>query len=158
MAHSYSSSGPGIVGITYLTAMFAIENMAKFSGGILLLDGLSTNTANNKEIRDCLSKINIEYCDWSDLTTPERQLFVLTLYTIYMTHAVNKKNISNEQASQTTSESMPPNKCKIDSCAQQSAQQNWNPQIQTTPRPQESSHLSHIEKNIVCLDQEFSDL
>jgi len=54
MACSNSSSGPGIVGITYSTTMFAIENMAKFSGGILLLDGLSTNTANNKEIRDCL--------------------------------------------------------------------------------------------------------
>jgi len=89
MALSNSSSGPGIVGVTYSTTMFAIENMAKFSGGILLLDGLSTNMANNKEIRDCLSEINIEYCDWSDLT--ERRLFVATLYTIYMTHAINKK-------------------------------------------------------------------
>jgi len=61
MAHSNSSRGPGIVGVTYLTAMFAIENMAKFSGSLLLLDGLSTNTENNKEIRDCLSEINIEY-------------------------------------------------------------------------------------------------
>jgi len=91
MACSNSSSGPGIVGVTYSTAMFAIENMAKFSGGILLLDGLSTNTANNKEIRDCSSKINIEYCDWSDLTMPERRLFVARLYTIYMTHTINKK-------------------------------------------------------------------
>jgi len=42
MACSNSSSGPGIVGITYLTAMFAIENMAQFSGGFLLLDGPTT--------------------------------------------------------------------------------------------------------------------
>jgi len=48
MAGSNSSNGPGIVGVTYSTTMFAIENMAKFSGGLLLLDGLSTNTANNK--------------------------------------------------------------------------------------------------------------
>jgi len=155
MALSNSSSGPGIVGVTYSTAMFAIENMAKFSGGILLLDGLSTNTANNKEIRDCLSEINIEYCDWSDLTTPERQLFVVTLYTIYMTHAVNKKNISNEQASQTTSESMPPNKI---------VQQTWNPQVQTNLQQQEitlgkkSNDLSHVKQNVVSLNQEFSDL
>jgi len=93
----------------YVTWYPPIENMAKFSGGILLLDGLSTNTANNKEIRDCLSEINIEYCDWSDLTTPERQLFVATLYTIYMTHAINKKNISSEQVSQNTSEGLLPN-------------------------------------------------
>jgi len=72
MACSNSSSEPGIVGIIYSTTMFAIENIAKFSGGILLLDGLSTNTAINKEIRDCLSKINIEYCDWSDLMMPKR--------------------------------------------------------------------------------------
>jgi len=82
MAHSNSSSGPGIVGVTYSATMLAIENVAKFSGGLLLLDGLSTNTANNKEIRDCLSEINIEYCDWSDLMMPERHLFVATLYTI----------------------------------------------------------------------------
>jgi len=96
-ARSNSSSGPGIVSVTYSTTMFAIENMAKFSGGILLLDGLSANTANNKEIRDYLSKINIECCDWSDLTTPERRLFVATLYTIYMTHAINKKNIGKSK-------------------------------------------------------------
>jgi len=82
MAHSNSSSGPGIVGVTYSATILAIENVAKFSGGLLLLDGLSTNTANNKEIRDCLSEINIEYCDWSDLMMPERHLFVATLCTI----------------------------------------------------------------------------
>jgi len=56
-----------------------------------------------------LSKINIEYCDWPDLTTPERQLFVATLYTIYMTHVINKKNLGSEQVSQTTSEGLPTN-------------------------------------------------
>jgi hypothetical protein len=141
MARSNSSSGPGIVGVTYSTAMFAIENMAKFSGGVLLLDGLSNNTANNKEIRDCLSEINIEYCDWSDLTTPERRLFVATLYTIYMTHAVNKKNMSNELERATTSESLPPNKS-----AQQTTQQTWNP-----PQPE-------VQQNVVSLNQEFPDL
>jgi len=128
MACSNSSSRPGIVGITYSTAMFAIENMAKFSGGLLLLDGLSTNTVNNKEIRDCLSEINIEYCNWSDLTTPKRCLFVTTLYTIYMTHAINKKNLGSEQANQITpSEGLPANLPPS-----QTAQQSWNPQIPTT--------------------------
>jgi len=37
MACSNSSSGPGIVGITYSTTMFAIENMAKFSGAYYCL-------------------------------------------------------------------------------------------------------------------------
>jgi len=117
---------------------------------------LSTNTANNKEIRDCLSKINIEYCDWSDLTTPERRLFVATLYTIYMMHAINKKNIGSEQANQITSESLLPNMCEIES---RTPQQNWNPQIQATPQPQEiACKISHVEQNVVHLDQEFSDL
>jgi len=77
-----------------------------------------------------------------------------------MMHAINKKNISSEQASQTTFESLPPNKCKIKSCPQR----NWNPQIQTTSQPQEiildkkSSDLSHVEQNVVRLNQEFSDL
>jgi len=148
MACSHSSSGPGIIGVTYSTTMFAIENMAKFSGGILLLDGLSTNTANNKEIRDCLSKINIEYCDWSDLTMPKRQLFVASLYTICMTHAISKKNIGNEQVSQTTSEGLPAN------LPPQTGQQSWNPQIPATPQPQEISHAH----NVARLDQEFADL
>jgi len=111
--------------------VFAIENMAKFSCSLLLLGGLSANTANNKEIRDCLSKINIEYCDWSDLTTPEWRLFVATLYTIYMTHAINKKNLGNEQANQTTtSEGLPGNLPPS-----QTAQQSLNPQILTNPQP-----------------------
>jgi len=150
MAFSNSSSGPGIVSVTYSTAMFTIENMAKFSGSLLLLDGLSTNAANNKEIRDCLSEINIEYCNWSDLTTPERRLFVATLYTIYMTHAINKKNLGNEQVNQTTtSEGLPGNLPPS-----QTMQQSWNLQIPTTPQLQEIN-LTH---NVACLDQEFADL
>jgi len=35
MASSNSSSGPGI-GVTYSTTMFAIENMAKFCGGLFI--------------------------------------------------------------------------------------------------------------------------
>jgi len=116
----------------------------------LLLDGLSTNTANNKEIRDCLSEINIEYCDWSDLTTSERHLYVATLYTIYMTHAINKKNLGNEQLNQTTpSEGLPANLPPS-----QTMQQSWNLQIPTTPQPQ-GNNLVH---NVACLDQEFADL
>jgi hypothetical protein len=95
LARANASNGPGIVGVTYTTALVAIENMAKFTNGVLLLDGLSANAANNKEIRDCLAEINIEYCDWSDLTTPERRLFVSTIYTIYLTHAANKARANN---------------------------------------------------------------
>jgi len=70
MACSNSSSGPGIVSVTYSTAMFAIENMAKFSGGILLLDGLSTDTANNHSefitcilaYQDCGAGVNFGMC------------------------------------------------------------------------------------------------
>jgi len=71
--------------------------------------------------------------------------------------------------SQTTPEGLPPNisldeKIQHNLPPSQTVQQNWNPQIQTTPQPQEialdkkSSNLSRIEQNVVCLDQEFADL
>jgi len=58
---------------------------------------------------------------------PERRLFVATLYTIYMTHAIDKKNMGSKQASQNTSEGLSTN------LPSQTAQQSWNPQIQATP-------------------------
>jgi len=57
---------------------------------------------------------------------------VATLYKIWMTRSINKKNIGSEQASQNTSESLPANLPPS-----QTAQQNWNLQIQATPQPQE---------------------
>jgi len=104
---------------------------------------------NNKEIRDCLSEINIEYCDWLDLMMPERRLFVATLYTIYMTHAINKKNLGSEQASQTTSKGLPANLPPS-----QTVQQSWNPQILANPQLQEINPAH----NVAHLDQEFTNL
>jgi len=61
-------------------------------------------------------------------------------------------------ANQNTSEGLPPN-ISGNLHPSQTAQQNWNPQIQATPQPQEIvPNLSRVEQNVVRLDQEFSDL
>jgi len=57
--HGYQKS-TGMVGVAYQTAMSGLEGAAKMTGGLVLLDGLSTATAKNEEIRDILRQINIE--------------------------------------------------------------------------------------------------
>jgi len=51
--HGYQKSA-GMVDIEYQTAMSGLEDVAKMTGGLLLLDGLSVTTAKNEEIRDIL--------------------------------------------------------------------------------------------------------
>jgi len=50
----------GMVGVAYQTAMSGLEGAAKMTGGLVLLDGLSTATAKNEEIKDILAQINIK--------------------------------------------------------------------------------------------------
>jgi len=57
--HGYQKSA-GMVGVAYHTVMSGLEGVAKMSGGLVLLNGLSTATAKNEEIRDILTQINIE--------------------------------------------------------------------------------------------------
>jgi len=62
--HSYQKSA-GMVGIAYQTAMSGLEGAAKMTGGLVLLNGLSTATAKNEEIRDILTQINkAPSCGW----------------------------------------------------------------------------------------------
>jgi len=49
-----------MVGVAYQTAMSGLEGAAKMTGGLVLLDSLSTAMAKNEKIRDILTQINIE--------------------------------------------------------------------------------------------------
>jgi len=57
--HDYQKSA-GMVGVAYQTTMSGLEGVAKMTGGLVLLNGLSVAMAKNKEIRDILTQINIE--------------------------------------------------------------------------------------------------
>jgi len=46
-------------GVAYQTAMSGLEGAAKMTGGLVLLNGLSADTAKNIEIIDILTQINI---------------------------------------------------------------------------------------------------
>jgi len=86
--HSYQKSA-GMVGIAYQTAMSGLEGVAKITGGLVLLDGLSVAMAKNKEIRDILTQINIETGWNNSVQSPQLQLAMATLNTVVQVHLLN---------------------------------------------------------------------
>jgi len=81
--HSYQKSA-GMVGVEYQTAMSGLEGAAKMTGGLVLLDGLSVATAKNEEIRDILTKINIETSCYNSVQSPELRLVLNTAVHVHL--------------------------------------------------------------------------
>jgi len=76
--HRYQKSA-GMVGITYQTAISGLEGVAKMTGSLVLLDGLSVATAKNEEIREILTQINIETGCYDSIQIPEQCLAIAML-------------------------------------------------------------------------------
>jgi len=94
--HGYQKSA-SMVGVAYQTAMSGLEGAAKMTGGIVLLNGLSTATAKNEEIRDILTQINIETSCYDSIQSPKLRLAVATLNTALQVHLLNTQLRSNPE-------------------------------------------------------------
>jgi len=69
--------------------MSGLEGVAKMTGGLVLLDGLSAATAKNEEIRDTLTQINIETSCYDSVQSPKLRLAVATLNAVVQVHMLN---------------------------------------------------------------------
>jgi len=94
--HGYQKSA-GMVGVAYQTAMSGLEGAAKMTGGLVLLDGLSTATAKNEEIKDILTQSNIETGCYDSVQRTKLQLVVATLNTVVQVHLLNTQLRSNPE-------------------------------------------------------------
>lgn len=88
--HCYQK-GSGFIGVAYQSAMSGLEYGAKFTNGMVMLDGLSSATAKNKEIRDILTQINIETGCYDSVQSPELRLAVATLNMAVQVHMLNQR-------------------------------------------------------------------
>jgi len=94
--HSYQKLA-GMVGVAYQTAMSGLEGMAKMTGGLVLLDGLSAATAKNEEIRGILTQISIETGCYDSVQSPKLQLAIAMLNTAVQVHLLNTQLRSNPE-------------------------------------------------------------
>jgi len=108
--HGYQKSA-GMVAVAYQTAMSGLEGVAKMTGGLVLLDGLSVATAKNEEIKDILTQINIETGCYDSVQSPKLQLVVATLNTAVQVHLLNTQlRVSRMAKAATTTTSSPKSK------------------------------------------------
>jgi len=105
--HGYQKSA-GMVGVAYQTAMSGLEGAAKMTGGLVLLDGLSTATAKNEEIKDILTQINIKTGCYDSVQSPKLQLVVATLNTVVQVHLLNTQLRSNPELVERLRQQQPP--------------------------------------------------
>lgn len=80
----------GIISAAYNIGIAGLETAAAFSNGAVQLQGLSTNVAANDDIQSLLVEMNIEYGDFSTLTSPEQRLLMMTIWAAAATHNANK--------------------------------------------------------------------
>jgi hypothetical protein len=84
----HANGGLGMAGMAYFTGLGALEGASKFTG-LIDLDGLSKNCMMNPEISDCLKEINIEWCDFGVIDSPEKRLMMATVMACWGTNQMN---------------------------------------------------------------------
>ena len=89
--------GTGMIGMGYHMAMQGLESGAKLTNGLIMLDGLSLATAQNTEIRDISTQINIETGCYDSIQSPEMRLALATFNTALNIHFLNAQLKANPE-------------------------------------------------------------